>query len=358
MELFGEVAAVYRDFATYEADTGCFHDWALRVADDPEVLAWLGTLPSDRERQPNLVLAAARWHGVRAPGPYEGLRAALLGDDETGRRSGAGAGPVRTTVATRRTQTNEVGRLATLTPVLTWLAERSGEPLALLEIGASAGLCLYPDRWDYTWDTSEGRVSTEHGASGRLTCEVTGTAPSPSVWPRRPPPVAWRGGLDLAPVDVTDDDQVDWLGTLVWPEHDDRRARLATAVEVARSDPPRVEQADLVTQPERLESLVDEAGRHGRVVVLHSAVTAYLQPQDRADLEARLRRMVADGRAHWLSNEGKRVHPAVTATGPVVPADLATFVLGLDGQALAWTHGHGRTLRWVAPTGSPPRSCR
>ena len=50
------------------------------MAGDPEVLAWLETLP-ERKQQPNLVFAAARWHGVPAPGPYAGLRAALLGDD-------------------------------------------------------------------------------------------------------------------------------------------------------------------------------------------------------------------------------------------------------------------------------------
>ncbi|QVT81960.1 hypothetical protein ENKNEFLB_04379 [Nocardioides aquaticus] len=351
MEVFGDVADVWRDFGTYEAPDGCFHDWALRVADDPEVLAWLRTLASDRERQPNLILAAARWNGVAAPGPYDALRAALLGDDAEGRRRGTPTGPVRATVAGRRTQTNEVGRLATLAPVLGLLAARHGGPLALLEIGASAGLCLYPDRWDYTWHLPDGEVSTHDGAAGRLTCEVTGQAPGSEVWPAGPLPVAWRGGLDLAPVDVTDDDQVAWLETLVWPEHDDRRARLRTAVEVARADPPTVVAADLTTSEglDLLDGLVEEAGRHGRVVVMHSAVTAYLPVAARQVLEQRLRGLVAAGRAHWLSNEGKRVHPAVTATGPPVPDDVATFVLGLDGRAAAWTHGHGRSMRWVAP---------
>ena len=52
------------------------------------------------------MFAAARWHGVPAPGPYAGLRDALLGDD----------GTIRATIMTRSTQTNEVGRLATLLP--------------------------------------------------------------------------------------------------------------------------------------------------------------------------------------------------------------------------------------------------
>jgi hypothetical protein len=41
----------------------------------------------------------------------------------------------------RSTQTNEPARCATLLPVLAQLPQ----PLALNEVGASAGLCLLPD---------------------------------------------------------------------------------------------------------------------------------------------------------------------------------------------------------------------
>ena len=47
----------------------------------------------------------------------------------------------------RATQTNEAGRCAVLLPVLAALPQ----PLALLEVGASAGLCLYPDRYAYRY---------------------------------------------------------------------------------------------------------------------------------------------------------------------------------------------------------------
>ena len=56
--------------------------------------------------------------------------------------------------------------------------------------------------------------------------------------------------------------------------------------------------------------------------------------------------LVADGRCHWVSNEGKQVLPEVTANGPAVPERSGTFVLGVDGRAVAWTHGHGHSMRW------------
>jgi hypothetical protein len=326
VELYGEIADIYRDFARYDAGNNGSHtfaDWATAVADDPEVLAWLATLPPIK-RQANLVFAAARWHGVPAPGPYAGLRAALLADD----------GSIRATILARATQTNEVGRLATLVPAF---ASFRG-PLALLEVGASAGLCLYPDRWGYDWRTDDGHVTL--GGEPRLECRVKGPAPLPATLPQ----VAWRGGIDLHPLDVTDADQMAWLEQLVWPEHDDRRVRLRQAIEVARADPPAIRRGDLLTD---LPAAVAEASAYGTVVVFHSAVIAYLEPADRDRFDGLVRGLVADGACHWVSNEGKNVLPSVTATGPAIPAEHPTFVLGVDGRAVAHTHGHGRSMRWV-----------
>ena len=142
VEIFQPVAESYAAFAVEAVDSPCFRDWATSVAGDAEVQALIATLPPIKQ-QANLVFAAARWHGVPAPGPYAALRAALLDDWDT----------IRGTVMARSTQTNEVGRLATLVPVFAGL----DGPLALIEVGASAGLCLYPDRWGYAW-TFPGRA--------------------------------------------------------------------------------------------------------------------------------------------------------------------------------------------------------
>lgn len=328
MEIHADITETYADFLGYlraeDGESGCFVEWTEGVLGDPEVQAWLATLPVPK-RQPNLVYAAARWHGVPAPGPYVGLRDALLADD----------GSIRATILSRSTQTNEVGRLATLVPAFAEVAKN--EPVALLEVGASAGLCLYPDRWSYAWHTDAGTVRAGEGPE--LECRVTGDLPDPVEVPT----VAWRGGIDLNPLDVTDADQMAWLENLVFPEHDDRRARLRTAVGIARQEPPALVHGNLLDE---LPRLVDEAGRHGRVVVFHSAVIAYLEEDDRRRFQQMMTGLVADGRCHWVSNEGKRVLPGVTATGPEVPADLPTFVLGVDGRAVAWTHGHGRTMTW------------
>lgn len=230
----------------------------------------------------------------------------------------------------RATQTNEVGRLATLVPVLA----RVEGPLALVEVGASAGLCLFPDRYDYAWPPA-GELRGSGGPV--LTARSTGPLPVPTTHPE----VAWRGGVDLHPLDVSDPDAMDWLQNLVWPEQDERRERLRRAVEVARREPPRLRTGDLF---DHVESLVDEASEYGTPVVFHSAVIAYLEVPDRARFHDLMAGLAAAGRCRWISNEGPRVLPRVTGDRVVPPG---RFVTALDGVPVAWSHGHGHAIDWL-----------
>ncbi len=327
MEPYAGVAAQYLEFAEHcQGESPCFVEWALGVAGDEEVLAWVDELPG-LKKQPNIVFAAARWHGVPAPGPYAGLRDALLADD----------GSVRATIMARSTQTNEVGRLATLLPAFASVVP-SG-PVALIEAGASAGLNLYPDRWGYAWSRPEGVV--ELGPAPYLPCDVSGPAPLPTALPE----VSWRGGVDLNPLDVTDPEAMRWLETLVWPEEDERRVRLRHAVEVAAVDPPRLVRGPVLTE---LPALVAEASTYGTVLVFHSAVAAYFPVDERVQFQDLMSGLVADGSCHWISNEAPNVLPDVTATAPEGERHARHFVLGVDGRMVGRTHGHGQYLEWLA----------
>jgi hypothetical protein len=321
MLLHDDVVEEYRDFATYAAgDSPCFEEWALGVAGDEAVLAWLATLPP-LKRQPNLVFAAARWYGAPAPGPYAGLRRVLLEREAD----------VRRTIMSRATQTNEVGRLAALAPVLGLV----GGPLALVEVGASAGLCLFPDRYDYDWPP----VGSLRGSGGPvLTAQATGGMPVPSAHPV----VAWRGGVDLDPLDVSDPDAMAWLDNLVWPEQDERRLRLQGAIEVARREPPALRRGDLF---DHLSDVLDEAAPHGTPVVFHSAVIAYLEPPDRERFHDLMSGLVSAGRCRWISNEGRRVLPRVTGD---LDVPSGRFVTALDGTPVAYSHGHGHAIDWLS----------
>lgn len=323
VQMDGDIAERYLDFATYaDGDSACFATWARGVADDPEIHDWLSDLPLAKQ-QPNLVFAAARWHGAQAPGPYAGLKRTLLENRDQ----------VRATLRDRATQTNEVGRLATLVPVLARIEAENG-PLSLIEVGASAGLCLYPDRYDYAWPP----LGVLTGTGGpTLSATATGRLPLPS----RHPEVAWRGGVDLNPLDVRDEDAMAWLANLVWPEQDARRALLQDAIAVARQEPPCIVRGDL---EDELPALLSEAARHGTPVVFHSAVIAYLDDLARRRFHETMTELVGRGTVRWVSNEAPGVLPRVTGGLDVPPG---RFVLGLDGRPTALAHGHGHSIEWL-----------
>lgn len=133
------VAELYQRWAEIEVKelSPIFYDWATSIADDSEVLGLIDDLPTSK-RQPNLVFAAARFCGAPV-GSYSELRPSLLSRWLE----------VESVIRERATQTNEAGRCAVLLPVLS----RLRGPLALIEVGASAGLCLYPDQYSYRYDT-------------------------------------------------------------------------------------------------------------------------------------------------------------------------------------------------------------
>ncbi|CAM4151099.1 DUF2332 domain-containing protein [Janibacter anophelis] len=337
MDELADVARFYEHFAEHEAkgESVTFESWARGLAADREVVDLVAGLPVGK-RQPNHVFAAARRHGARTPSSYPVLREVL-----TTRWT-----QVRETVLSKATQTNEVGRCATLLPVLASLPG----PLALVEVGASAGLCLHPDRWSYRYLDGSGeevaRLDPQDGPSPvLLDCTVRGPVRIPPSLPQ----VVHRGGIDLNPLDPSDPDTADWLETLVWPEHEDRRARLAAAIARVAEEPVVLERGDLLTGLDAAVDRAREAAPGATVVVLHSAVIAYLDEGGRTRwpqvVTSALERVRADGgAAHWVSNEGAGVLPSVTAGAGCPPVSSADFCLGLDGRGLGWTHGHGRHL--------------
>jgi len=316
----------YRAFAEVEARgmSATYDTWALGVAGDPATIALIDELPPAK-RQPNLVFSAARFHGA-VSAPYDVFRDWL----------GAHWPAVRRTAETHATQTNEAGRCALHVPALAGVRG----PLALLEVGASAGLCLYPDRYSYRY-TGHEQLDPDDGASRVvLDCETrepSGSAPVPV--PARLPEVVWRAGIDLNPLDVANSDDLDWLDALIWPEHDDRRERLRAAASIAAADPPCIVAGDL---NERLAALAAEAPVDATLVVLHTAVIAYLDEAGRARFAETVRGLPG----HWLSVEARSIIPGIDVRTDV-PNDSTDFVLALDGVQLAWAQPHGRAVTWV-----------
>jgi hypothetical protein len=313
------IARRYRTFADLEArgSSPSYEAWSRAVAGDSDLLVRLATLPA-RKQQPNLVFAALRWHGER-PGDDRSLRHGLLDAwDEVSR-----------IIMGRATQTNEPARCAVLLPLL----HRIGGPIALIELGAAAGLCLIPDRYSYAY--SDGTAVHPPGGPSDLVLQCRVAAGS---LPRdlAAPAIVWRAGVDLNPLDPADPDTAAWLTALIWPEHDHRRRRLAAALRLAAAEDVRIERGDLRG---RVSALVAEAPAGTTPVILHSAALAYLADDDIAAAVA----AITGSGARWISFEGRGVVPL--ACDLPEPETLGTaFVAALDRVPLALASGHGDVM--------------
>lgn len=284
--------------------------WAAGVAEDDDILRLLDELPRER-RQPSLIFSVATWLGAEA-GDFAGLRSWLLSNWPA----------VAEAARERRTQTNEVGRCAPLVAALA----RIPAPLALLEVGASAGLCAVPERYSYRFGDGP-RIGT---GSPLIECAVD----DPALAPAGLPDIRWRLGVDLHPLSVADDADAAWLEALVPLDRPDRRERLREALATARSDPPEVIAGDA------LAALPDAAARAPRdltLVVVSLGTLVYLAPEPRAAFPSAVRAL------------GARL-VTLEQSGIAEPTSLpGRFVLALDGVPIAEASPHGDRLSSLTP---------
>jgi hypothetical protein len=229
---------------------------------------------------------------------------------------------------TRNTQTNEARRAALIRPAIGLAARRFGKPLALVELGTSAGLLLVPDRYAYHYFSLATGRDQVYDDGFTLDCEVRSGWPEPAAEPFR---VASRAGIDLAPIRPDDEDRVNWLRSCVWPEHVDRVARLDAALELVKAEQPRLIAGDFITEMPRVLSSVDE---NATPFVFTSHALAYLGSQDRARLLREWHDFGSSRDLVVVVNENPVVGLHMFAPEATVESDLRTPVV-----AVIWQNG-------------------
>lgn len=129
---------------------------------------------------------------------------------------------------TRIVQTNAINRCAYIFLVLAAL--KPEQPLCLLDIGASAGLNLQLDRFQFSYNGRKVYGDSEVGIESEYEPPV-GSAPF------QLPPIARRIAVDQHPVDLTDPLEVRWLKALIWPDQQARMKRMEAAINLAAINP-------------------------------------------------------------------------------------------------------------------------
>ena len=247
-------------------------------------------------------------------------------------------------VATRTTQTNEVGRCSFLLPVLGLIASEVG-PVGHLDVGASGGLNLLLDRYEYHY-RFDGSEQTVGGPSTvALASEVRGDMPVPNDLPE----VTSRCGVDRRPIDVTDPVEALWLEACVWPDQADRFHRLVAAIELAREHPPELLAGDAVSS---LRPAIERVGASAHPVVTNSWVLNYLTPAARIDYLAELDAIGAERDLSWVYAEAPALIPELpNEPDPIDPhRTVLSMARWRNGERaithLATCHPHGYWIHW------------
>lgn len=227
-------------------------------------------------------------------------------------------------LVSRGCQTNEVGRSAALLGGFLEVAHRTGMGLRILELGASAGLNLWWDRYRYEsprgeWGDSMSPVRFNHVFD----------VPPPL---HRSATVVVRKGCDLDPIDPTTEEGALTLRSFVWADQLGRLAVLDGAIQVASENPVQVERLNAADFVERELS---QPRPNVATVVFHSVFLQYL------DDESRTRIVDAVERARNTAMRTAPVHHLYMEPGK------DTFEVRLDGKLLATAAAHGTHVRWV-----------
>ncbi|MBL8164343.1 MAG: DUF2332 domain-containing protein [Anaerolineae bacterium] len=245
------------------------------------------------------------------------------------------ADAIRALVNTRSVQTNEVRRCACWIPAFVMLAQRTGQPLALVEMGSSAGLNLLFRHYGYHY--SDGRKTGDLQSPIQLACEVRGDKPPPLA--EALPAVVSQIGIDLNPVNLHDPDTVRWLRALVWPEHRDRAALLDRALTVAAGHSLEVISGNAL---DVLPDVLANTPRDAALCIFHSYTLVYFSKDERNALAQLLLTHSAHRPVYRLSMEW-----LAGQDGPQI--ELHSYLNGeTQMELLAYAESHGRWIEWLA----------
>jgi hypothetical protein len=317
------------------------------IADDADLVSLLHAAP-EQQQLPVLLLAAVHSIVLAEPGVelaawYPTTTDAPRSDDPfpafaalcRSRRA-----EIEHLLRTRHTQTNEVGRCALFLPAIALVANEAG-PVALIDVGTSAGLNLLLDRYHYSYQPG-GDVGSPSGVE--IVTGTRGAVPVPAVMP----PIAAQRGIDPVPIDLADEDQARWLRACVWADQPDRLRRLDAAISIAIGDPPDVRTAAAADVVEHLQQIAAV----GHPVVLNSWVLNYLSPEQQATYVAELDRFGAANELSWVYAEAPALCEGIPFAGPAAkePRTVLTLTTWRQGRRsvrrLGVAHPHGYWLHW------------
>lgn len=333
------LATRFKTFGQYECrgSSGLYEFLSYKIAEDEELLG-LASEARGGQPVPNLFLGTI--HYLLLSGKEHDLKEFYPSLVENPRNSQDSfqsfkdfcrlhSQEIEKIVKAKLVQTNEVRRCAYLYPVFAWIFQQTEKPLALIEIGTSAGLQLLWDKYSYTYGTGE--TFGNPASNVHLSSEIKGG--HVPILPPEMPPVASRTGVDLHINDLNNGEDFLWLKSLIWPEHRERRTLFEQAAQCVKDNPISLIEGDGVDLlPNLIEGIPDEHS----ICVFHTHVANQMPADVKENL---LRKIKASGQSrdifHIYNNiQDRNLH-------------LDYYLDSKENKKLVGqTEGHGHWFTW------------
>ncbi len=234
----------------------------------------------------------------------------------------------------RLVQTNSLNRCAYLMPIFSSYSR--GEEVILVDIGTSAGLTLNMDRYAYFYDD----VHTFGRSDVKIQSEERG-----GKMPAFDQMVSFRSklGIDQNPLDLSDQNNVDWLRALVWADRLPRHEKISAAISLAQKENLQFEKASTIPEFERIiESQDDDAP----LLVFHTHVLYQFSKGERVEFTNMMERIGSHRDLLYLAAEHSSVLQNDHGMDGVL-VESTEFKKGTKSIRLhAQTNGHANWIKW------------
>ncbi|MFC9538787.1 DUF2332 domain-containing protein [Lysinibacillus sp. NPDC056959] len=289
--MLAKLSKQFRTFAKNECENSSplYEHLANKIAEDDELLKVAAFIPQGQPA-PNLLLAGVQYllssskddllhfypSLTTAPKEinevYPVFKAFVLSHSDE----------MKTLFQEKLVQTNEIRRCSYLYPMMTEIYERHKKPLAFIEVGASAGLQLGMDQYNYCYN--EQLHINNSNNDFILSSENQGQPLPTSI--SNAPVVCNRVGIDLNPIDIHNEEELQWLQALIWPEHQERRLLLNQALPILKELDLQLIKGDAI---KLIKDISREINEEAMLVVYHTHVANQIPMELRLELIEQLK---------------------------------------------------------------------